>query len=376
MHVYLTRLKVIFRTKSLIFWTLIFPIILGTLFNMAFSNLDASEKFDPINVGIVQDENYEKDTGFDNLIKSLSKGENKIFNTNYYRNKSEATKALKDNKIIGYYYNNEKINMVVKTNGINETIMKYISDKYYEYYIVSNNLINIKNKDFKIEMLDNLNSNKTYIKEKPINNLNMTVLYFYSLIGMVCLYGGFFGVDAVNVSEANLSKKGARLVVAPTNKLKNLLSSLLAGYTIQVIEVFIIFLYLIYVLNIDFGNSIPLIILMLLVGSFAGITMGTFIGVSNKKDENTKSGIVLSITMLCSFLSGMMMSEMKYIIANNLPLLALINPVNMITDGLYSLYYYDDLTRFNTNIISLLIFSLIMIIGSFMFVRRKKYDSI
>ena len=39
-------LKALFKNKMLIFWTFAFPIILGTFFNMAFSNIENSEKLD------------------------------------------------------------------------------------------------------------------------------------------------------------------------------------------------------------------------------------------------------------------------------------------------------------------------------------------
>ena len=80
--------------------------------------------------------------------------------------------------------------------------------------------------------------------------------------------------------------------------------------------------------------------------------------------------------MACSFLAGMMLAEMKYIIAKNVPILGKINPVTMITDALYSLYYYSTLDRYWYNIISLAIFTVIMIVISYVFIRRKKYDSI
>ena len=67
---------------------------------------------------------------------------------------------------------------------------------------------------------------------------------------------------------------------------------------------------------------------------------------------------------------------MKYIIDKNVPLLNKINPVNMITDGLYSLYYYSSFNRYYFNIISLVIFSVIMITISYLSLRRQQYDSI
>jgi ABC-2 type transport system permease protein len=89
-----------------------------------------------------------------------------------------------------------------------------------------------------------------------------------------------------------------------------------------------------------------------------------------------KIGIVISITMLGSFFSGMMGITMKYIIDTNVPIINSINPASMITDGLYSLYYYDTLNRFWLDVSGLIIFSAIMVILSWISLRRQKYDSI
>ena len=80
--------------------------------------------------------------------------------------------------------------------------------------------------------------------------------------------------------------------------------------------------------------------------------------------------------MLGCFLSGMMGITMKYVIDKNLPILNKINPASMITDGFYALYYYETPDRFYFNIISLLIFSALMIVISMQGLRRQKYDSI
>ena len=53
-------------------------------------------------------------------------------------------------------------------------------------------------------------------------------------------------------------------------------------------------------------------------------------------------------------------------------LLIKVNPVSMITDGFYSLYYYDTLERYFFNIVSLLIFSIVAIAISYRGLRRQK----
>ena len=104
--------------------------------------------------------------------------------------------------------------------------------------------------------------------------------------------------------------------------------------------------------------------------------MGLAIGTIFKTNENIKTGIVVSVTMLGCFLSGMMGITMKYIVDKNLPIINKINPASMITDGFYSLYYYDTLDRYIFNIVSLIVFAVIMIGISFYSIRRQKYDSI
>lgn len=80
--------------------------------------------------------------------------------------------------------------------------------------------------------------------------------------------------------------------------------------------------------------------------------------------------------MLGCFFSGMMGITMKYMIDKNIPIINKMNPASMITDGFYSLYYYDTLNRYWFNIYSLLIFSAIMLGLSILSLRRQKYDNI
>lgn len=376
-HIFKNRLKVLLRTKSMIFWTLVFPLILATFFNLAFSNLSSDELFEPVNIGIVNDNKYKDELNFKSIIDTTSKNDsNQVFNVIYSDTEDQAKIDLENNKIAGYYIVKDKINIVVKTSGIGQTIMKYIVDNYYQTYSIMENIYQYNPSNFKAELVEELNNDKTYFIDKSNENIDFTVVYFYTLIGMVCLYGGFFGIDAVKETEANLSKRAARVNMAPTHKLKHLISSLLAGLVIQYIEVVILLGYLTLALKIDFGTQMPYILLLTFVGSCAGMSLGTLVGVSNKKSDEVKTAILLSATMTCSFLAGMMVWQMKYIIAENVPLLDKINPVSMITDALYSLYYYNTLDRYFSNILSLIILTLVMIGLSFMFIRRKKYDSI
>ena len=58
-HNFKYAFKTLFKNRMLIFWTFAFPIILGTLFNMAFSNIENSEKLDIINIAIINNDDFE-----------------------------------------------------------------------------------------------------------------------------------------------------------------------------------------------------------------------------------------------------------------------------------------------------------------------------
>ncbi len=372
-HIFINRLKTLLRNKTMMFWTLAFPIILGTFFNLAFSNLSKEEKLDVIDIAVV--EKIDNDS-LKHVFNELSKdGEDKIFNTKYVK-EEEAKKLLNDNKISGYIISDNEVNIYVKESSLEQTIIKYVIDQYYQMNSVAKNAMEYNPDSLRNGAIALMNENKEYFIDKSNKNMDSTVNYFYTLIGMACLYGGFFGLYTINEVEANLSKKGARVTVAPIKKTTVILSSLLVSLFVQYVEVLILIAYLTLILGIDFGNQLGNVLLLSLFGCLAGISMGILIGVSSKKSENLKMGILISTTMFCSFLSGMMMMQMKYIIEKNVPILGHINPVNMITDGLYSLYCYDNLDRYYSNVFGLIIFGFVMFGISYVFLRRKKYDSI
>ena len=224
------------------------------------------------------------------------------------------------------------------------------------------------------DLLEMTQNQEAEIENRSRSNLSYTMIEFYTLIAMTCLYGGILGMVAINQNLANMSHNGKRVSVAPTTKGKVVLSSILASYVVQLIGLTLLFLYTVFVLKVDYGTNFPFIILLGVVGSLAGLSMGLAIGTLLKTKENVKTGIVISVTMLGCFLSGMMGITMKYIVDTNLPIVNKINPASMITDGFYSLYYYDTWDRFFFNIASLLTFAIIMIALSYTSLRKQKYE--
>lgn len=384
-HNFKYSLKILLKNKSLIFWTFAFPILLGTLFNMAFSNIEKSEKLSIIDIAIINSDEFDNDKIFKETMQTLSddNNKNKIFNTTY-TDISKAKKMLLNEEITGYLkFNENNIDIIVNSSGINETILRSIVDEIEREKEVINTLVKKEtekgNIDYtaiynKIALLLN-NSNAT-LKDISNKNLSYTMIEYYTLVAMAVLYGALISMNVVNYKLANMNSVGKRTAVSKVGKGKLLLGSLLASYIVQMLSLLILLVYTIFVLKVDYGSDIMHVILLIAIGSLASLTLGLGVSTMLKTNENAKTGILIAITMLWSTLSGMMGITTKYVIDKNIPILNILNPANMITDAFYSLYYYDTLNRFYSNIISLLVFSLIMIIISYESLRRQKYDSI
>lgn len=390
-HNFKYSLKTLFKNKMLIFWTFAFPIILGTFFNMAFSNIESSEKLDIINIAVVDNEDFTENEILKEAFQTLSDEENedRLFETKYV-SENEAKRLLDEKEISGYLkLNDDEPQIVVRTSGINETILKYVTEEItqtteivktlaedeIEKEIAAGNY-NIDYESIYKDVLAIAQDEDVKLQNISNDNLSYTMIEFYSLIAMTCMYGGILGMSAINQNLANMSNNGKRVSVSPMSKGKMVLGSVLASYIAQIIGVALLFAYTIFVLKVDYGTNLPLIVILALTGCLAGLSLGIAVASLVKSNENVKTGIIISITMLGSFLSGMMGITMKYVIDKNVPIVNQLNPVSMITDGLYSLYYYDTLDRYFFNIVSLIIFAALMILISYHSLRRQKYDSI
>lgn len=381
-------LKILLRNKALIFWTFAFPIILGLFFNLAFQNIEKKEQLQVIDIAIINSNDYNDNKIVKESLNELTKGKNKLLNIKLTDEKTSKD-LLKNNKIIGYLtFKEDQVNITVKNSGVEETILKQVLEQIQTNSKIINKKVEKEiseqvatNKKINYEQIYQnaislLNKNDIKINNISNKNLSYTMIEYYTLIAMACLYGALISMFIINYQLPNMNSTGKRISASPINKTKQLISSLLSAYIVQIIGLLLLFLFTIFILKVDYGKNLLYVIITSLCGALSGLSLGVATSTLFKTNENAKTGIIIAITMLFCFLSGMMGITMKYIIDKNIPLLNMINPANMITDALYSLYYYNTFDRFYKDILSLLIFSFIMILISIKGLRRQKYDNI
>ena len=382
-------IKTLFKNKVLIFWTFAFPIFLGLFFNMAFSNIEKDEKLQVFDIAVVNNIAFQKEKIYQDALKKLEHGKEKLFNINYVSQK-KANKLLNNSDIKGYIiFKNDKPEVVIKENGTYQTIIKFVITEINQNKIMIENLskkevedeiangnVSIDQEKIVDNILNKIKSEKVEFKNISNSNLSYMQIEYYTLIAMACMYGGMLGLTAINNSLANMSSKGKRISVSPNKKSVIVLSSAIGSYIVSLVGLVLLLVFLKLILKVDFGNNAFLVILLSLVGNLAGISLGVLIASIFRVSEGAKTGITIAITMFLSVLSGMMGVTLKYVIDKNIPVVNLINPNNLITDGFYSLYYYDTLSRYFRDISYLLIFIIICLTISFISLRREKYDSI
>lgn len=383
-------IKSLLKNRTLIFWTFAFSIILSTFFYMAFSNIENDEKLQIFDIAVIDNDGFEKQEIYKETLKKLSQeSDDKLFNIKYV-GKEEAEDLLEKSEIEGYIlFENETPKIVVKNTGTYQTIIKFVVDEIEQTktlvtYLteqdikkeIENGNINFNTENIVNNILAKINNEKVELKNISNSNLSYMMIEYYTVIAMACMYGGMIGITAINGCLANMSDRGKRIAVSPTRKSVIVLSSAIGAYFVSLIGVALLIIFLVLALKVNFGTNLGLVILLAMIGNLAGTSLGVLIASCFKVSEGTKTGITISVSMILSVLSGMMGVTLKYLIDKNAPIINRMNPNNLITDGFYSLYYYNTLDRYWSDILNLLIFSIICLVISFISLRREKYDSI
>lgn len=372
-HIFLYRIKSLLRQKSLVFWTMIFPIALATFFNISLGNVKSMNDFAPIPVALVNDTAYPELT---ETMKGLSEGDGRLFDLTI-GDEQTVQNLLKNNEISGYIIPGDTPTLVLTKTGLNQSILKNFIDQYTVNALAMKDIA-VQHPESIPDLLIALGASQDYVKEVSVTekSTDPTLIYFYALIAMSCLYGSMYGVEEVNRVQANLSKHAARLNVAPVHKLKVFTAGMLAAVVIHYSGLLLLLGYMQFILGVNFGDNLYYVALILFIGSILGISMGSVISAVVKKGEGIKIAVVLLVSMVGSFLAGMMIAEVKYYVAQKLPILGYLNPANLLSDALYALYYYDTHTRLFINLAGMSIYALVFCGVTYLLVRGRKYASL
>lgn len=375
LHMLKYKFICLIRDKAIIFWAFMFPVILAVLLHIVLININPNEEFMKVHFSVVDNYSYRQDIRFKNyvnaIIESYENNNQSIYNISI-RSLEESEQLLGDNKIDGYVVVEDELKLIVKKSGTEQSIIKAFLDEYIQSNstvetILANNPRALENIDF---------SNNNYIEDVPLsesNNKDFSIMIYYSLIAMSCLYASFWGLRIIILSQADLSSVGARMGLVPQKKLYILAIDFFVSWIIQLGIITFQLMFMVTVLNVELLKPIGLVLLTTSVGSAMGISLGAFIGAVIKKDEDTQVTIINSVIGIGYIIT---VSRLNEIIESKVPVLSYINPIKLVNDGLLSLYYFDNYSILVRNIVLMATLTLFFSGITYLTVRRVKYASI
>ena len=384
------------RSRNLVFWCFAFPLLLGTLFHFAFGNLDADELFSPIPVAVVLEDDNPATYSIRDMLDTLSEpGEDQFLLTQYVT-AEEADALLADKEIYGILHvasgegsktpaaasvPNPPLRLTLSAEMNSDPLFQSILCSFVEQFNLTYTAIAdiAQAHPEKLEdAIAALSDEADYLvaEELGADSMAQSATYFFSLIAMACLFSSIGGCLVPIDSQANLSVLGARKSISPVHKLISILGGLCALLLLECFIMTISILYFRYILAVDFGNQLGYVMLTAFCGCLVSINLGFFVGSIGHFDRNKKAAILSAVTMACSTLSGLMIGNIRIYVEKVCPMLNHVNPAALISDAFYALAIYPSHERFLSNIVSLLIFSVLLGLGGFVLTRRMKYASL
>lgn len=313
MRLYVQSLRLKLRQKGEMFWGLLLPVILATLFYVSFGSGIDVEQMSAVPAVLVSEGN----AAFEAYLEAMD-GERIVLTR---MDREDALESLKNGSAAGVFYSTEEPSLTVGGESV-----------------------------------------KT------------DAGYFYALIGMACLFGTFQGMYASVGLRADQSPLAVRRSITPVHRLTLAAVEMLSAFTVQFLCICALLLYL-WLPGIPLGGKWWMLLPVCVLGSMTGVAFGVFVGCT-KLREGAKVAVLISSSLAMSFLAGLMFVNMKDIVERYAPFLNRINPAALISDAFYSISIYENLERYRRNLPLLLLMTMLLSGISFLRLRRERYGSL
>lgn len=364
------------REKSNIFWTMLFPLILATLFHFTLGGTIGEHAMEDIRAAFVTDQNADsqEEEAFLKYLESFDQDWFQIIPMS----QEEAREALKSDEILGIFYGGEEKKLVIGedstyTSILSQTLEIYEKNEHMLAQIAKEHPENLQ------AAAEAMGEWETYTETVTFrgDSLDYTQNYFFALIAMTCLYGSFMGMYNTVGVQANTSDLGARLAAGCVKRYKTITASLLSSWLISFAEVLVLLFYMDIVLgDIHIEEQGGEILLICFAATLYSSSIGMVIGTVGTWSTSLKNGIIVAESLACSFAADLMISGVKETIETYVPVINRINPGALITDAFYSVLIYEDGEKYFRSLSLLTFFGILLLAAAVLSMRRMRYESI
>ena len=370
-HTFYYKIKMMLHDKTGTFWMIFYPLIMALLFYVSFGtegNNGMGYDFDPNPVSV---------TGSNEAFLTAAE-ESELFVITF-ADADEAEKLLAEGKITAaFLLTDGKLSVECRGNGFEESIVRIFADTYSQMVSTATNVAMKNPKLIMTGELEGLISReRSFTENVPLKNTGNLALYYFSLIGMTAVMCCTLSVSNIDAIQANQCTVAARTVMSPASRMIIFFSHSLATMLFHYSSLMLSIIFMKYVLGVNFGEgTLGYIALICAAGVFFGVMFGSLVCAAITKKQTIKNAVLIALSIIGAFFAGMMNVNIAHNAAKTFPLIKQINPVTLVADGLYSLYYYDTYDMLYKNIFLLTAYGVVATILTVIILRRQKYASI
>lgn len=422
-----TTVRTLLLTPSAVVWTLIFPIVLATVFNFMFEPMRSTGSVEAVKVAVVADDAWE-DSPFSQVVDTLSEADEPLLAVHPVATEQEARELIAEGSVAGAYIvdavgnegnaeqsGSDELDAVdaagpadaagaasdpdnadaagaasgsgtaagssdvsTSTSSAGSTGAPRIilapagsgtgSDASYDVnrailesvatsYLQSEALIEELATHDPVALSDPTTIENALGLSVSVREVSLThaqpdsmVRFYYALLGMASIFAAQLAGESVWRLQPTSSAAGARRTVSSTSRMRLLIPTIGACWAVSTTFLAIAFGYICLTAHIDFSGREGLCLVGIAASSLLSCGIGALVGaLPGRMDSDSRRGILTALTCLLSLFAGLYgepTMELADTVAHVFPAATWLNPVCLIRDLFYTVYYYDTLIPF------------------------------
>lgn len=438
-----TTVRTLLLTPSAVVWTLIFPIVLATVFNFMFEPMRSTGSVEAVDVAVVADDAWE-DSPFSQVVDTLSEADEPLLAVHPVAGEKEARVLLAEGSVAGAYVvdaagnegnaeqsGSDELDAVdaagpadaagaangsgtaagssdvsTSTSSAGSTGAPRIilapagsgtgSDASYDVnrailesvatsYLQSEALIEELATHDPVALSDPTTIENALGLSVSVREVSLThaqpdsmVRFYYALLGMASIFAAQLAGESVWHLQPTSSAAGARRTVSSTSRMRLLIPTIGACWAVSTTFLAIAFGYICLTAHIDFSGREGLCLVGIAAASLLSCGIGALVGaLPGRMGSDSRRGILMALTCLLSLFAGLYgepTMELADTVAHVFPAATWLNPVCLIRDLFYTVYYYDTLVPFSLRLAACAGIAAVLLAVSAAYMRRSAHE--
>ena len=435
--------RTLLLTPSAVVWTLIFPIVLATVFNFMFEPMRSTGSVEAVDVAVVADDAWE-DSPFSQVVDTLSEADEPLLAVHPVATEQEARELIAEGSVAGAYIvdaaGNEgnaeqsgsdeldavdaagpadaagaasgsgtaagssdvsastpsasdagapRIILAPAGSGtssdasydVNRAILESVATSYLQ----------------RVALIEDLSAHDPAALSDPttienalglsvsVREVSLThaqpdsmVRFYYALLGMASIFAAQLAGESVWHLQPTSSAAGARRTVSSTSRMRLLIPTIGACWAVSTTFLAIAFGYICLTAHIDFSGREGLCLVGIAASSLLSCGIGALVGaLPGRMGSDSRRGILTALTCLLSLFAGLYgepTMELADTVAHVFPAATWLNPVCLIRDLFYTVYYYDTLVPFSLRLAACAGIAAVLLAVSAACMRRSAHE--